>query len=150
MMANTPYHNRHNQHTLITAALLHDYGHIAYGQPIAPETGIDDKHEIIGADALSNLGFPQSITEPIRLHVQAKRYLCTVDSKYPLSEGSKLSLQLQGGLMSKTELVEFQNNLFFEHALLLRYADDSGKDDMFCESEANILTFEKIIQMSLY
>jgi predicted HD phosphohydrolase len=128
---------------IVVASLLHDYGHIVHGAPISPDTGVDDKHEIIGADALANLGFGPEVTEPIRLHVQAKRYLCTVNKYYPLSEGSKLSLELQGGLMSKSELAEFTKNFYWRDAIILRYADDCGKSDS--ESGACILNFEDYI-----
>lgn len=137
---NIPNHKR----STVVSALLHDYGHIAHGIPISPDSGVDDKHEIIGADALLRLGFGPEVTEPIRLHVQAKRYLCTVNPHYTLTEGSKLSLALQGGLMNKFELSEFRKNIYSEDALLLRYADDYGKESIL-ESGACILNFEDYI-----
>jgi hypothetical protein len=130
---------------LVVASLLHDYGHITHGIPISPDTGVDDRHEIIGADALTRLGFGPEVTEPIRLHVQAKRYLCTVNPHYTLSEGSKLSLELQGGLMTKREISEFRKNIYWEHSVTLRYADDYGKDETDIESGACILNFEDYI-----
>jgi predicted HD phosphohydrolase len=132
-------------HGLVVASLLHDYGHIAHGVPISPDTGVDDRHEIIGADALTSLGFGPEVTEPIRLHVMAKRYLCTTNPHYTLSEGSKLSLVLQGGLMSDRELSEFRKNIYWEDAIILRYADDYGKDETEIESGACILNFEDYI-----
>lgn len=130
---------------LVVASLLHDYGHIARGIPISPDTGVDDRHEIIGADALTSLGFGPEVTEPIRLHVQAKRYLCTTNPHYTLSEGSKLSLALQGGLMTDRDLSEFRKNIYSEDAITLRYADDFGKDETDIESGACILNFEDYI-----
>jgi len=145
IVKNVPNYNPN----IIVAALLHDYGHIAHGSPISPEKGIDDHHEIVGADALSKLGFPQDITEPIRLHVSAKRYLSTIKPSYTLSLGSHLSLKLQGGLMSHQELKQFEKNKYFEQSLLLRHADDSAKDEII-DTNSDILTFSKLIQKVLY
>lgn len=136
--------------SLVVSSLLHDYGHIANGIPISPDTGVDDRHEIIGADALSTLGFSPDVTEPIRLHVQAKRYICTTNPHYTLSEGSKLSLALQGGLMSDREISEFKKNLYWRDSITLRYADDFGKDETDIESGACILNFEDYIMNVLH
>jgi predicted HD phosphohydrolase len=111
----------------IVAGLLHDYGHISDFEPIAPEKGLDDRHEYVGAKALSDLGFPPAITVPISLHVQAKRYLVSVDPTYRLSKGSELSLKLQGGKMSPMEIEKFESNPYYTSALFLRIADDHGK-----------------------
>jgi len=65
---------------LIIAALLHDLGHLLHGMPedIAAR-GMDGQHQDIGAAWLSR-HFGTAVTEPIRLHVLAKRYLCAVES----------------------------------------------------------------------
>ena len=124
----------------VVAGLLHDYGHIL-DVPIAPDTGIDDQHEITGAKALKSLGFPDSVVIPISLHVKAKRYLMTVDRNYKLSTGSLLSFQLQGGKMNTDELKTFENNPYYSSALFLRIADDYGKcsyhvgKDLLCYQE---------------
>ena len=91
---------------LISAALLHDFGHLLHNLPDdAPDQGVDDFHENTGHNALARL-FPLAVVEPIKLHVSAKRYLCTTDSNYfsKLSEASVTSLKLQGGTMSAEEL----------------------------------------------
>ncbi|HEU0177888.1 MAG TPA: HD domain-containing protein, partial [Blastocatellia bacterium] len=64
---------------LIAAALLHDIGHLLHKLPedIA-DRGIDGRHERVGAMWLAR-NFPAAVTEPIRMHVAAKRYLCSVD-----------------------------------------------------------------------
>ncbi len=69
------------------------------------------------------------MTEPIRLHVPAKRYLCTTDPAYleGLSPTSVLSLELQGGTFSEAEARAFEANPHFERALQLRRYDDLGK-----------------------
>jgi len=114
------------QPELIAAALLHDIGHILK-TPIDPNLGIDDKHEIIGANFLSAMGFSENITKPIKMHVDAKRYLCYKNPLYEMSSGSKISLNLQGGPMSKYEALEFEKTKFFKEAIKLRIADDNAK-----------------------
>ena len=116
--------------TLVVAALLHDIGHlVADLAPDAAEHGIDDRHEVVGNRYLV-AHFPPSVAEPVRLHVDAKRYLCAVRPGYhdALSAASKLSLGLQGGPMSAEEVKEFEANPFYQDAVILREWDDSGKD----------------------
>jgi phosphonate degradation associated HDIG domain protein len=115
--------------SLITAALLHDVGHLMHGLGNhAPENGIDDQHEQLAARWLT-ARFGPSVIEPVRLHVAAKRYLCTIEPEYlrALSAPSLLSLKLQGGPMSEEEVAEFRGNLHFEAALRLRRWDDQAK-----------------------
>lgn len=114
---------------LIVAALLHDVGHLLHDLPVdAPEAGIDDHHENSGWRYLQPL-FPAEVTEPVRLHVAAKRYLCTTRPGYQntLSEPSLVSLRLQGGLMSPAEIAEFESHPQFEAAVRLRFWDDEAK-----------------------
>ena len=88
--------------TLVAAALLHDIGHLLHDLPAdAPERGIDDLHEALGGRWLESRFVP-AVTEPVRMHVAAKRYLATMEPGYfeRLSEASVLSLRLQGGPMS--------------------------------------------------
>lgn len=116
--------------TLVAAALLHDVGHLLHHLPNdAPDKGIDDVHEQVGYDYLCNL-FPDTVTEPVRLHVDAKRYLCAADSSYydQLSPPSVTSLHLQGGPMSQEEAAEFEANAHFQDAVSLRRWDDLAKD----------------------
>src|SRR5215475_12085762 len=90
---------------LVAAALLHDIGRLIEPEGNEGELrGIDAHHEKIGSKALSAV-FPPAVTEPIRLHVAAKRYLCATDTDYTarLSEASILSLHVQGGAMSAAE-----------------------------------------------
>ncbi len=115
---------------LVAAALLHDVGHLLHELPDdAPDQGIDDMHEALAARFLER-HFVDAVTEPVRLHVAAKRYLCTVEPEYlqQLSEPSVLSLQLQGGLMSDAETEAFANNPFAQDAVQLRRWDDQAKD----------------------
>jgi phosphonate degradation associated HDIG domain protein len=114
---------------LISAALLHDLGHLLHDLPDdAPEQGIDDVHEELAARWLTERFGPE-VVEPVRLHVAAKRYLCAVDDDYQrrLSPPSQLSLTLQGGPMSAEEQEEFRGSPHFEGAVALRHWDDAAK-----------------------
>ena len=115
--------------SLVIAALLHDIGHFIGDHPIeALENGIDNLHEAVGADYLQSY-FPPAITEPIRLHVAAKRYLCATDDDYfgRLSDASVNSLRVQGGPMSAEEVARFEANPYHRDAVKLRLYDDDGK-----------------------
>jgi len=114
---------------LITAALLHDIGHMVHdlGQNPADE-GIDDKHEELGQEWLVRWFGPE-VTEPVRLHVAAKRYLCATDPTYfgKLSRDSVLSLSLQGGAMSAEEVAAFETVPEYRDAVRLRRWDEGAK-----------------------
>ena len=114
---------------LIAAALLHDIGHLLHALPDdAPDDGFDDVHEELGYRYLTQI-FPDAVTEPVRLHVPAKRYLCGKSESYltQLSPPSVLSLKLQGGPMSAEEIAAFQENPFLDDALRLRRWDNEAK-----------------------
>lgn len=114
---------------LITAALLHDLGHLLHNLPEdAADHGINDNHEELACRWL-NRYFRPEVTEPIRLHVAAKRYLCATDPTYlgKLSNASKLSLQIQGGPFSQPEVDDFRKNPHFQAAVRLRHWDDLAK-----------------------
>src|SRR5262249_42166074 len=86
----------------ITAALLHDVGHLLHRLPEnCAEMGVDDRHEELGARWLQR-HFGPEVSEPVRLHVPAKRYLCAIEPGYleRLSPASNLSLRLQGGVFT--------------------------------------------------
>lgn len=114
---------------LIAAALLHDVGHMM--QKIgenAADLGIDTRHEHISAGYLARV-FGPGVTEPIRLHVAAKRYRVAIDPAYHerLSPASLQSLALQGGPMSPAEIEEFLADPAAQNALRLRGYDEAGK-----------------------
>ena len=115
---------------LVAAALLHDYGHLVHDLPEdSAEHGVDTRHEELGFAFLQHW-FPAAVTEPIRLHVAAKRYLVSIDPAYrdSLSPASLLSLALQGGPMTTPEAVEFEQGPHAIAACRLRRWDDAGKE----------------------
>jgi [1-hydroxy-2-(trimethylamino)ethyl]phosphonate dioxygenase len=115
--------------SLIAAALLHDVGHLLHqeGEEVA-DLGVDTRHEEL-ADRMLTEHLPASVTEPIRLHVAAKRYLCFADPAYldALSPSSLLSLKLQGGPMSVGEAKAFLDLPSAQDAIALRHWDDEAK-----------------------
>ena len=115
--------------SLIAAALLHDFGHLVHDEHAdAAEHGVNTRHEDVAAVWLSAV-FGPAVTEPIRLHVEAKRYLCATEMGYlvVLSPASRLSLQLQGGPLAPNEVVAFASNPWAQDAVKIRRWDDSGK-----------------------
>jgi phosphonate degradation associated HDIG domain protein len=120
----------HAARSLVAAALLHDVGHFAgtlSGHDLM--RGTDNRHEENGAAWLGRW-FGEEVTEPIRLHVAAKRYLCTVEPGYAatLSPASVYTLAVQGGPMQRAELAEFEANWYAAAAIRLRRWDDMAKD----------------------
>jgi len=114
---------------LITAALLHDLGHMLNDQGETPsERGVDDVHQYFALPFLRPL-FDEAVLEPIRLHVDAKRYLCATRPAYydALSADSKRSLALQGGAYTPDQARAFAALRAAERAVRLRLWDDSAK-----------------------
>jgi gamma-butyrobetaine dioxygenase len=91
--------------------------------------GTDNRHSDAGADWLAQW-FGEEVTEPVRLHVAAKRYLCAVEPGYlaALSPASAYTLEVQGGPMTTAERAEFEANPQAGVALRLRRWDDEAKD----------------------
>lgn len=114
----------------VLASLLHDVGHMIHDLGDNPAArGVDDVHETLGADWLAGRFGPE-VSEPVRLHVAAKRYLCTVESDYfsKLAPDSVRSLELQGGLMSADEVEAFRRHPQHGAAVQLRRYDEAAKD----------------------
>ncbi len=114
---------------LIVAALLHDIGHLVDEVPsdIADWT-VDAHHEQIGSRWLATR-FRPDVSEPVRLHVPAKRYLLATDAEYfaKLSPASVITLKLQGGPMAAHEVAKFETERFHKEAVRVRQWDDQGK-----------------------
>jgi phosphonate degradation associated HDIG domain protein len=115
---------------LVVAALLHDVGHLLVAEH-RDHSGFlarDLEHERVGAGWLSRT-FGADVTEPIRMHVDAKRYLCSIEVAYynGLSESSKRSFELQGGAMSADEIKAFLTPPAARVAIELRRIDDLAK-----------------------
>ncbi len=114
---------------IIVSTLLHDIGHFTseFGMFRMDDTE-DRHHEDAGAVILQEF-FPTLVTDCVRFHVAAKRYLCATDPSYfdNLSEASVHSLNLQGGPMSKAEVRTFEANPNLKEIVAVRYLDDAGK-----------------------
>lgn len=114
---------------LVTAALLHDLGHLLNDQGESPSLrGIDDLHQFYALPFLRGL-FAGAVLEPIRWHVDAKRYLCATRAHYhaALSEDSQRSLVLQGGVFTAAQAEEFIARPHAHEAVQLRLWDDQAK-----------------------
>ncbi len=114
--------------SLIVAALLHDYGHLAEAVDDTDRPAADARHEMAGAALLGEL-FGPAVTAPVALHVAAKRYLCAVGPGYldALSPASAHSLALQGGPFTADQAAAFERLDGFADAVRLRRYDDLGK-----------------------
>jgi phosphonate degradation associated HDIG domain protein len=123
---------------LVAAALLHDVGHLRDADPLAEGidlsgrelmAGTDNNHGERGAQWLAQW-FPGPVTEPVRLHVAAKRYLCAAEPSYfaLLSEASVYTLAVQGGPMTEAETAEFERTAHAAGAIAVRRWDDQAKD----------------------
>lgn len=114
---------------LTAAALLHDLGHLLSPQASGKSAAADDLHQYLALPFLRGV-FPNAVLEPIRMHVDAKRYLCHVDRHYrsSLSTASVRSLALQGGPFSGEEAAAFIEQPFAADAVALRRWDDRAKD----------------------
>jgi len=114
---------------LVTACLLHDLGHLLNQQGETPSLrGIDDTHQYFALPFLRGV-FPDAVLDPIKLHVDAKRYLCRASDGYwaKLSDDSKRSLELQGGIFAPEQAAAFLEQPGARDAVLLRQWDDLGK-----------------------
>ena len=116
--------------TLVAAALLHDLGHLLYEQRSAEMSATQDDVHQYKALPFLRPHLPAAVLEPIKLHVDAKRYLCgTVDGYWDtLSDGSKRSLALQGGPFTADEAAAFIEQPHAAEAVQLRRWDDLSKD----------------------
>ncbi len=134
---------------LIAAALLHDIGHLIHDLGDRPAArGIDDRHEMLGREWLSRW-FGEAVTEPVRLHVNAKRYLTATDPGYfaTLSVGSMRSLELQGGPFSPELAAGFIGLPYAPEAVRLRRWDEAAK--VPGEPTPDLAHFRRYLETSL-
>ncbi|MGA0953276.1 MAG: HD domain-containing protein [Burkholderiaceae bacterium] len=127
--------------SLQLAAFFHDLGHLFQREDGSPSLhGVDDKHEKIGSAVLKRV-FGVAVSAPVSLHVDAKRYLVSVDPGYmrQLSEDSIRSLKLQGGPMTPAEQSQFKDSSFWAEAVQLRQWDEKSK-----EAERDIPSMDSI------
>ncbi|HVJ23482.1 MAG TPA: HD domain-containing protein [Burkholderiales bacterium] len=114
---------------LVCAALLHDVGHLLNDKGETPTLrGVDDLHQYAALPFLRPY-FPEAVLGPIRLHVDAKRYLCATRPDYyeRLSVDSKRSLKLQGGVFAPAEAERFIGQPHAADAVQVRLWDDAAK-----------------------
>ena len=114
--------------SLVSAALLHDVGHLLLlrgGDAVVAALG---RHEDVAVEWLKPR-FSEQVVEPVRLHVAAKRYLAAVVPAFvsTLSSDSRTSLVFQGGAFTSSEAAAFKQQPYFDSALRLRSWDDNGK-----------------------
>ena len=133
---------------LICSCLLHDYGHFIIENPdTLVKNNEDGEHESIGYEYLKKF-FSKEIVEPIKYHVIAKRYLVRKKKYFnQLSEASKISLKLQGGMLNKKESKEFEKNKFFKDAINLRKFDEFAKKTNI--KMKNISQYEDLLRSKL-
>lgn len=112
----------------ITAALLHDIGHLVREARLTDDPERDDLHQFIALPFLRGL-FPDAVLQPIRFHVDAKRYLCQAEAGYfdTLSPASVQSLKVQGGVFDAEQAKAFMQQPFAAEAVRLRRYDDLAK-----------------------
>jgi len=114
---------------LVCAALLHDIGHLLNDRGETPTLrGVDDLHQYVALPFLRQV-FPEAVLGKHRLHVDAKRYLCATRPEYygRLSEDSKRSLELQGGVFSAADAERFIRQSCAADAVNVRLWDDAAK-----------------------
>jgi len=117
-----------SSNSLICASLLHDYGHFILENPDElVKKNLDGKHEDIGYEYLKKF-FKKDVVEPIKYHVLAKRYLARNKRYFNfLSDASKISLKLQGGILNKNESKKFEKKKYFKNVIKLRKFDEAAK-----------------------
>jgi len=127
----------------VIAALLHDVGHLELAPDGASMGGYGvARHEHVGADRLAVLGFGPSVTELVRAHVDAKRYLVATRADYAqrLSRASRKTLEHQGGAMTPDEAAAFEADPLLLARLRVRSWDEAAK-----EPDATVPAFERYV-----
>lgn len=117
---------------VILAAFFHDIGHICvHGQAVQNMNGYGVvSHEQVGANYLRQMGFPERVARLVEYHVQAKRYLTCRYPEYlaALSEASLRTLAFQGGPMTESEAINFEQDPLFNDSIRMRHWDEMAKE----------------------
>jgi gamma-butyrobetaine dioxygenase len=114
---------------LVVASLLHDIGHLLIPSSVEDyDSGVDAHHDEVGAAWVAER-FPESVSEPVRLHVEAKQYLVATNPSYlaKLSIASQKTLEMQGGVFSAEAAEQFIKQPWAKEGVQLRIWDDDGK-----------------------
>ncbi len=134
---------------VILAAFLHDLGHLLdEGEEEMDGYGVKD-HEAIGAEYLKARGFSDKVTTLVKAHVEAKRYLCTVNLRYfdNLSHASKMTLTFQRGVMREDELDVFERNPLKNLIIKMRTWDEEAKHENIPLPDLNLFRDKIIIHL---
>ncbi|MGB3513291.1 MAG: phosphonate degradation HD-domain oxygenase [Microcoleaceae cyanobacterium] len=134
---------------LITACLFHDIGHLVHN--LGEDGGnrrFNNHHEYLSVKYLKHL-FGKAITEPILLHVEAKRYLCAIKPDYfsTLSPASQINLELQGGVFSPQTAAQFIHKPYAKEAVQLRMWDNQAK--VIGKKTPDLKYFTKIVYQAM-
>jgi len=117
------------------ACLLHDVGRYAIDQALVADTLEATRvaprargHHEVGADLLAPW-VSERVAWCVRMHADAKRYLCATEPAYVarLSPGSRHTLGQQGGIMSVEDAARFAGHRWAKDAVALRRWDDEAK-----------------------
>jgi predicted HD phosphohydrolase len=121
---------------LILASLLHDVGRYAVDPAFVldsteRESGAGPTargHHEVGADLIAPY-VPARVAWLVRMHADAKRYLCATEPGYyeVLTPASKHTLTLQGNTMTPEEVARLSTHPWLADALRLRRWDDQAK-----------------------
>lgn len=97
------------------------------GGSVVPRPKARGHHEI-GAELIAPW-VPERAAWCVRMHADAKRYLCATEPDYfdRLSAASRHTLRLQGGVMARDEVARLAGHPWLEDALALRRWDDQAK-----------------------
>ena len=111
---------------LVLASLFHDIGHLL-PDTVSNATSHERGHATLGARFLGRF-FGEEVTEPVRLHVLAKRYLARDDTyRSTLSAESERSLIAHGGVLESWEAEGFLGLPWAQEAIELRRWCDQAK-----------------------
>lgn len=153
------HYDNYIHNCMIVAALLHDIGHLIGLERGEMEMESESNislgivgHEGIGSAFLKECGLPNLICHLVASHVQAKRYLCSTRKEYyaQLSDASKQTMAMQGGMMNSEEIRKFNSSTHPELKLYLREYDDSGKRIEIIENKpTGIEKYKKNIEIAL-